>query len=133
LLHATEEFLVFEFVVGETDQCLHRVLVVERMRTALVQHLGADEAFDEAEDVGIGAALDLAQEPGVLCREERDRVHAREARGEEVAGEVELAVLQQVAVDLPFGLLRDAHHLRVAGGAGLFGGCEDGVHRGLRY
>ena len=40
--------------------------------------------------------------------------------GQELAREVELAVLEQVAVDLPFGLLGDADDLRVAVGAGLF-------------
>ena len=57
---------MLELVVGEADQGFERVLVVERVRAALVQHLGADEAFDEAEDVGVGAALDLREQARVV-------------------------------------------------------------------
>ena len=106
---------MLDLVVGEAHQRFERVLIVERMCAALIEHLGADEALDQAEDVRIGAALDLAEQPRVVGGQERDRVHARESVGQEVAGEVELAVLQQIAVDLPFGLLRQSDNLRVAG------------------
>ena len=41
------------------------------MVAAELQHLGADEALDQAEHVGVGAALHLAEEATLPVREER--------------------------------------------------------------
>ena len=76
---------MLDLVAGEAHQRFERVLVIERMGAALIEHLGADESFDQPEDVRIRAALDLAQQPRVLGGEEREDVHARKAVGQELA------------------------------------------------
>ena len=104
LLHAAEQLLVLDLLVREAHQRFERVLVVEHVSAALVEHLGADEALDQAEDVGIGAALDLAEQPCIVRGEKGEPIHAATARRAGTCGEVEVAVPQQVAIDLPFGL-----------------------------
>ena len=59
-LDAAEQRLVLELLVAEAHQRLERVLVAQPMIAADLEQLGCDETLDEAEDVGIGAALDLA-------------------------------------------------------------------------
>ena len=61
-LEAAEELLVLELLVGEAHEGLQRHLVAHPVVAAHLQDLGADEALDEAEHVGVGAALDLAEE-----------------------------------------------------------------------
>ena len=60
---AAEQLLVLQLLVAEADQRLERDLVAEPVVAAQLEHLGVDEALDQAEDVGVGAALDLAHEP----------------------------------------------------------------------
>jgi hypothetical protein len=61
-LDAPEQLLVLELLVGEADDRLERGLVAEGVVAADLGHLGADEALDQAEHVGVGAALHLAEE-----------------------------------------------------------------------
>ena len=61
-LDAAEELLVLELLVGEAHEGLERHLVAHPVVAAHLEDLGADEALDEAEHVGVGAALDLAEE-----------------------------------------------------------------------
>ena len=65
-LDAAEQRLVLELLVGEADQRLERDLVAERVLAADLEHLGADEALDQAEQVRVGAALHLAR-AAALC------------------------------------------------------------------
>ena len=61
LLEAAEHLLVLQFLVGEAHEGFERDLVAEPVLPAHLEDLGADEALDQAEDVGVGAALDLAE------------------------------------------------------------------------
>ncbi len=63
LLEPAEQFLVLQLLVGEAHQRLERHLVAEPVVAADLEDLGADEALDQREHVGVGAALDLRQEP----------------------------------------------------------------------
>ena len=88
-LEAAEHLLVLEFLVGEAHQRFERDLVAEPVLAADLQHLGADEALDQAEDVGVGAALDLAREALLGRRQEGQLVDLRKAVGQEFLPEVE--------------------------------------------
>jgi hypothetical protein len=57
-----EQRLMFQLFIAEPDQRLERNLVPEPVIVAQFQDLGIDEALNEPEDVGIGTALDLADE-----------------------------------------------------------------------
>ncbi len=61
-LHAPEQLLVLDLLVREANQPFERELVAKDLCTALLEHLGADEALDQSKDVGVGSALDLAKE-----------------------------------------------------------------------
>ena len=58
---AAEQRLVLQLLVAEPDQRLERNLVAEPVILAQFQDLGIDEALDQPEDIGVGAALDLAR------------------------------------------------------------------------
>ena len=83
-LDAAEQLLVLELLVGEAHQRLERGLVAEPVVAAHLEDLGADEALDQAEDVGVGAALDLAHEALFVRREKGELVGEREAVGQEL-------------------------------------------------
>ena len=69
---------------------------------AHLEHLGADEALDQAEHVGVGAALDLAQQaPLVGAQERRARRRSDRPSGRNLLREVEAAAADHVAVDVP--------------------------------
>ena len=87
LLDAAKQLLVLELLVAEADQRLERHLIAEQVLPTELEHLRVDEALDEAEDVRVGAALNLAQQPslgraqelevvdlGQAVRQERPRV-----------------------------------------------------------
>ncbi len=132
LLHATEQFLVLDLLVREAHQAFERVLVAEHVRAALVEHLGADEALHQAEQVGVGAALDLAR-AGAHRRASRKsrRSTQRQPVRQELAREVEIAPANQVAVDLPLHFLRHLDGARIARRRGAAAGVifgNGGVH-----
>jgi hypothetical protein len=53
---------------------------------AQFQDLGIDEALDQTKDIGVGAALYLADEPLFIGRQGRERIRQRKARLEETCG-----------------------------------------------
>jgi hypothetical protein len=110
---------VLELFVGEAHQCLERGLVAEPVVAAHFRHLRADEALDEAEHVGVGAALHLAEEALLLGLQERQPADHRQAVGQELPAEVEPAAADDVAVDLEAHALGNLDGLRVAVGLGL--------------
>ena len=61
-LEAAEQLLVLELLVGQAHQRLERDLVAEPVTAADLEHLGADEALDQREHVGVGAALHLREQ-----------------------------------------------------------------------
>jgi len=120
-----EQLLVLQLLVGEADDRLHRGLVAERVAAADLEHLAADEALDEREHVGVGAALHLAEQAPLSAAEELELVDEREPLGHELVGEIEAATAEDVAVDVPADALRCFDGPRVAagvGGGGLHGG-----------
>ena len=61
-LEPAEHLLVLELLVGQAHQRLERDLVAEPVTAADLEHLGADEALDQREHVGVGAALHLREQ-----------------------------------------------------------------------
>src|SRR5690606_38192715 len=124
---AAKQFLMLQFLVGETDQRLERRLVAEPVIATHFEHLRADEPFDEPEHVGVGAPLHLAEETLLLDVENVDFVDARQAVGQVLQVRLEEAVADDVAVDVP----ADAPgHLDAPGVAGRSGGMSGGLHGG---
>ena len=103
VLDAAEQLLVLELLVAEADERLERDLVAEPVLAGELEHLGADVALDEPEDVGVGAALHLAQQAALRVREEREFVDLRQAGGQERLREVEIAAAHHVARRCPSG------------------------------
>ncbi|MNC84480.1 hypothetical protein D3C83_00360 [compost metagenome] len=118
-LHAAEHLLVLELLVGEAHQRLEGDLVAEPVVAAHLQDLGRDEALDQAEHVGVGAALDLGEQAPLVRTEKIDLVHLRDAVRQELPREIELAAADDVAVDVPADALRDFDALGIAPGIGL--------------
>ena len=83
-LDAAEQLLVLELLVGEAHQRLERGLVAEPVVAAHLEHLGADEALDQAEHVGVGAALHLAQEAPLVGVRKLELVDERQPVGQEL-------------------------------------------------
>src|SRR5262249_36304235 len=114
-LHAAEELLMFDLVAREAHERFERMLIAERMLAALIEHLGADEALDQPEDVGVRAALDLAEQTRLVVGQKGQAIDLRQAVRQELARKIERAPLQQVAIDLPLGLAGRADNLSVSG------------------
>ena len=106
---------MLEFLVGEAHQRLERDLVAQPVVAADLQHLGADEALDQPEHVGVGAALHLREQALLVGREERQLRDLRQAVGQELLAEVEAAAADHVAVDVPADALGHFDALGVAG------------------
>ena len=119
MLDAAEQFLVLQFLIAEAHQRLERHLVAEPVLPGDLQHLGADVSLDEAEDVGVGAALHLREQSALGAGEEGELVHLREPGGQEGVREVEVAAAHHVRVDVPADLLRRLDGACIAGGLGL--------------
>src|SRR5271155_5221693 len=62
-IDAAKQSLVLQFLRAEPRQCFDCLLVAKRVIAAELQDFGVDEPLDQAKDVGVGAALDLAHEP----------------------------------------------------------------------
>ena len=117
---AAEQLLVLQLLVAEADQRLERDLVAEPVVAAELEHLGVDEALDQAEDVGVGAALDLAHEALFAGRQRRERVGERKAVGQEFVRGIEAAAADDVLLDVPAHPLGCLDAARVAVGGGDF-------------
>jgi hypothetical protein len=89
---AAEQRLVLQLLVAEPNQRLERNLVAEPVIVAQFQDLGIDEALDQPENVGVGAALDLAHEPLFIRRQGRERISKREPVRQEFMGGIESAL-----------------------------------------
>jgi hypothetical protein len=124
-LEPAEELLVLQLLVGEAHERLEDDLVAQGMRSGDVDQLRADESLHEAEHVGVGASLDLADEALLAGGREREASHRRETVGNELAGIVEIAAADHVAVDLPAHLLRSLDAPGVTGGAWFL---DCGIH-----
>ena len=106
--------LVLQLLVGHAHQRFQRHLVVQRLGLRHLHHLGGDEALDQAEDVGIAAALHLAEQALVGRAQEAQLVDQRQAGGQEDLGVVEGAAADDIALDLPTHALGDFDDLGIA-------------------
>src|SRR5258708_2012255 len=68
---------------------------------AQLQNLGIDEALHQPEDVGVGAALDLPDEPFLTRRQGGELASEREPVRQEFLGVVEAASTDDVLLDVP--------------------------------
>ncbi len=95
---AAEQRLVLQLLVAEPDQRLERDLVAETVIAGQFQDLGRDEALDQPKHIGVGAALDLADEPLFIGRQGGERAGQGEPVREEFLGGVEMAPPDDVFV-----------------------------------
>src|SRR5262249_2263997 len=104
-LDAPEQLLGLDLLVAEAHHRLERHLIPEPVLARLVEYLRADESLDESEQVRIGSSLHLTQRALLGLREERQLIDLRQAIGQELVLEAELAAPQDVAIDFPGALL----------------------------
>jgi hypothetical protein len=91
---------VLQLLVGEAHQRLERP--GRRASVAAhVEHLRADEALDQPEHVGVGAALYLGQQAARAGTEKIQLVHLRDAVGQELPRKIEPPAADDVAVYVP--------------------------------
>ena len=100
-LDAAEQLLVLQLLVAEAHQRLERDLVAQPVFVAELQHLGVDEALDQAKHVGVGAALDLAGKALLVGGQGREGIGHRKPVRQELVGGVETAAPDHVLVDVP--------------------------------
>jgi len=84
---------MLDLVVGKTHQRFECELIVEYMGPTLIEHFGTDKSLDQAKDVRIGSTLDLAEQACFGRGEKAQAVDLRESVGQELARDVESAVL----------------------------------------
>src|SRR5215472_13904193 len=80
---------MLQLLIAEPDQRFERGLVAEPMIAAQFKDLGIDKTLDQAEHVGVGAALDLAEIALLFRSEEGQRARQGEAVGEKLVREIE--------------------------------------------
>src|SRR3984893_16291059 len=88
----------FNILVAEPNQRLEHNLIAETVILAQFQDLGSDEALDQPKDIGVGAALDLADEPLFVGRQGRERIGQGKPVRQEFVGEIEMAPPNDVLV-----------------------------------
>src|SRR5262245_56892937 len=71
------------------------------MLAADLEDLCADVALDQAENVGVGAALDLAHQPLLVRVQELQALDLGQSIGQEFLRDVEFASANDVAIDFP--------------------------------
>ena len=71
------------------------------MLTGQLEHLRADVALDQAENIGVRAALDLAPEARLGVGQEIELVDERKPVRQELVRVVEFATADHVRVDVP--------------------------------
>ena len=76
---------MFDLLVREAHQPFECELVTEHLGPAPLQHLCADEAFDQPEDVSVGAALDLAQQASLVDRKRAQAIDKGQPVGQKLA------------------------------------------------
>src|SRR5690606_16413787 len=87
--------------------------VAEPMLTGKLQHLRADEALEQAENVGVRTRLHVAQSAALLRAQELELVDFRQAARQEGPAVVEVAAANHVSVDFPRHALRGLHTERI--------------------
>src|SRR5206468_2559057 len=122
-LDPPKQLLVLQLFVGEANQRLERALIAQPVVVAYLEDLGAYEALDQAEDVGVRTSLDLRQQAALVGTEERHPVNERQAVREEFLREVEFAMANHVAIDIPSDALGYLDALRVTRGIDM--GLQD--------
>jgi hypothetical protein len=130
--HATEELLVLQLFAREAHESLKRSLIAQDVVARLVEHLCADEALHESEQVGVRPSLHLTEEASLAVGEERQSVDQGQAVREEAPRMVELTVPHQIPVDLPFEFSGGLHASGVARRAARIGMQfgNGGIHEG---
>jgi hypothetical protein len=98
---ATEKGLVLQLLVAKPNQRLERNLVTEPVIVAQLQHLGVDEALDQPENIGVGAALDLTDEPLFVGRQSRELSDKGKPVRQKLVGSVEAAAPDHILFDVP--------------------------------
>ena len=96
-----EQRLVLQLLVAEPYQRLERNLVAEPVILAQFQDLCIDEALDQTKDIGVGAALDLADKPLFIGRQGRERIRQRKSVRKKLVGGIEVAPPDHILVDVP--------------------------------
>src|SRR5437763_1898670 len=99
---------MLDLVVREAHKSFERKLIAEDMGATLIKHLGADKSFDQPKNVRIRATLDLTEQARLFRGEKSQTIDSRQSVGHELARKVEGAALKQIAIDLPFGVLRQS-------------------------
>src|SRR5262245_42701678 len=84
------------------------------MMAADFKDLRADESLDQSEDVGVCAALNLAQKPMLGLRDERQLIELRQTIRQELLVEIELSAANHVSIDFPSDSLRDFDDLCIS-------------------
>ena len=88
------------------------------MVPAELEDLGADEAFDQAEHVGVGPPLDLAQPPLVVIIQEIELAGQAEAVRQILLGKRQASPPDDIGVDVPADTLGSGNAARVGAGNG---------------
>src|SRR5215510_13377368 len=83
------------------------------MIVAELQDFGVDEALDQAKDIRVGAALDLADEPLLVGRERRERIGQRKPVRKKLVSNIEAASPDDVPFDVPAHPLRSLDASRI--------------------
>ena len=117
---------MLDLFIPEAHQRLQRGLVAEPMFAAHIEHFGRDEALDQAEYVGVGPALNLAEQALVVRGEEVQAIDFRKPVRQEPLGEIEAPAANHVAVDVPPNALGHLDRL------GVTRGIDMGLQGGLR-
>src|SRR5437868_13599019 len=92
---------MLQHFVAEPYYRLERNLVAEPVIFAQFQHLGIDEALDQTKDIGVGAALYLADESLFIGRQGRERIRQRKSIWKKLVGGIEFAPPDHILVDVP--------------------------------
>src|SRR4029453_871275 len=87
--------------IGEAHERLECNLIAEPVLATDLEHLRADEALDQSEDVRVGATLNLADKAALRLRQERQPVDHRQSVRKEFLANVEFAPTKHVAFDVP--------------------------------
>ena len=92
---------MLEFFVGKSNQRLERPLVTQPVFAAQFKDLGADIPLDQAENVGVGTALNLTQQTPLVGGQKLETGGLRQSVGQELLRKVERPPAHHVAVDVP--------------------------------
>src|SRR5215469_3490861 len=92
---------MLQLLIAEPYQRFERGLVAEPMIAAQLKDLGIDKTLDQAEHVGVGAALNLAEIALLFRSEEGERARQGEDVREKLICEIEPPATDDVGLDVP--------------------------------